>query len=558
MTGLNLETFLRLVRADIGPWVSFSLIVVLLALMAWTSWGRKRALRKCLVLSIVAHFALLLYGGPQAAKLLVSSDAEQTRTPTERIREISLVQEAPDGSVGSNSMSPRGRLSNWDHSEPLLAVADLQRNSDREDAPDALPLDRLGPDEIPAPVADTEAPPVELPESPQTSEPRKSPEPLPPAESPTELARTLPGEETAPFVEPSRAAPAPSLAMPDLVMARPAPRSISSPEQVRSTATVEPSPSPVQAPPPGPELVSPIADNAPERPHSPSVPPVLEPAAPPSALSVNDIPEVQPIGNEARSSVPLAMPESPARTGSQRPSHSLSMPDLPRPRRTAVPETPALVHASASGGPKLPAMTEASGRRPLPEIPEVYRSRLAPNRSEIAQDAGASPASEAAVERALEWLARHQDSDGRWNGGKQKAPGGDGRTTLAGETSFLAHCPPGDPCLGECYYWEADTAMTGLALLSFLGAGNTHKEGKYSRTITLGLNFLLRSQKPDGDLRGDSTNVGMYCHAIASLALCEAYALTQDQRLKPAVERAVGFLVKARTTDGLAWRYKPR
>ena len=65
--------------------------------------------------------------------------------------------------------------------------------------------------------------------------------------------------------------------------------------------------------------------------------------------------------------------------------------------------------------------------------------------------------------------------------------------------------------------------MTGLALLSFLGAGNTHKDGTHARTVTLGLNFLLRSQKPDGDLRGDSRNVGMYCHAIASLALCEAY-----------------------------------
>src|SRR5262249_42474485 len=94
-------------------------------------------------------------------------------------------------------------------------------------------------------------------------------------------------------------------------------------------------------------------------------------------------------------------------------------------------------------------------------------------------------------------------------------------------------------------------------LLAYLGAGHTHREGKYARTVTLGLNFLLRSQGPDGDLRGLSRPVGMYCHAIASLALCEAYALTRDERLRQPVERAVAFLLASRAKDGLAWRYLP-
>ena len=63
MTGLNLESFLHLLRADFGAWVTLGLIAVVLALMAWTSWGSRRALRKCLVLSVVAHFGLALYGG---------------------------------------------------------------------------------------------------------------------------------------------------------------------------------------------------------------------------------------------------------------------------------------------------------------------------------------------------------------------------------------------------------------------------------------------------------------------------------------------------------------
>lgn len=40
----------------------------------------------------------------------------------------------------------------------------------------------------------------------------------------------------------------------------------------------------------------------------------------------------------------------------------------------------------------------------------------------------------------------------------------------------------------------------------------------------------------------------MYCHAMATLALCEAYALTGEPRLRRPVDRA---------RDGLAWRYQP-
>ena len=129
----------------------------------------------------------------------------------------------------------------------------------------------------------------------------------------------------------------------------------------------------------------------------------------------------------------------------------------------------------------------------------------------------------------------------------------------AGEANFTRHCPRGDVCSGECFYWEADSAMTGLSLLAYLGNGYTHMQagGKYTATVRKGLQYLLSIQKPDGDLRGESVAVGMYCHAMASLALCEAYALSGDERLRAPVERAVAFLVKSRAADGLSWRYQP-
>jgi hypothetical protein len=215
---------------------------------------------------------------------------------------------------------------------------------------------------------------------------------------------------------------------------------------------------------------------------------------------------------------------------------------------------PPLERVTPDGIAPLPDILGAAGGRPLADVPEVYRSRLDPNRSARAYRSGATPASEQAVERALDWLARHQDADGRWDGAVAKYDDG---AVLPGDDDFTVHCPPGEPCFGECAYWEADTALTGLALLSYLGAGYTQTDGKYAETVAKGLEFVRAIQKPDGDLRGKSRAVGMYCHAMATIALCEAYALTGDEGLREPVEKAVGFLVRSRARDGMAWRYSP-
>ncbi len=61
-TGLDLESFLLLMRADLGAWALLGLGTLVLGLLAWLSWGSRRALRKCLALSVVAHTGLVLYG----------------------------------------------------------------------------------------------------------------------------------------------------------------------------------------------------------------------------------------------------------------------------------------------------------------------------------------------------------------------------------------------------------------------------------------------------------------------------------------------------------------
>jgi hypothetical protein len=104
----------------------------------------------------------------------------------------------------------------------------------------------------------------------------------------------------------------------------------------------------------------------------------------------------------------------------------------------------------------------------------------------------------------------------------------------------------------------ADTGVTALALLAFLGSGNSHVQGPYQDTVRRGLDFLLRSQAADGSLFGDATLYAqMYCHSMATFALAEAEAVTSDRRLSDAVTKAVNFSIAAQNTSTGGWRYRP-
>jgi hypothetical protein len=169
--------------------------------------------------------------------------------------------------------------------------------------------------------------------------------------------------------------------------------------------------------------------------------------------------------------------------------------------------------------------------------PEIYRERMNPNRSEQAVKRGGSTASEQAVGRALEWLAAHQHPDGHWD-----------------VDGFQSLCPQGKVCSGTGSQNRDDCAVTGLVLLTFLGAGNTHWEGKHATVVLNGLNWLLAQMKPNGDLRGTGR---MYSQGIATVALSEAYGMSGDDKLREPVERAVKFIVAAQNPTTGGWRYLP-
>ena len=50
----------------------------------------------------------------------------------------------------------------------------------------------------------------------------------------------------------------------------------------------------------------------------------------------------------------------------------------------------------------------------------------------------------------------------------------------------------------------------------------------------------------------------MYAQGLATIALCEAYAMTQDEKLIIPAQRAVEFIVSAQDRLGGGWRYAPQ
>ena len=186
-------------------------------------------------------------------------------------------------------------------------------------------------------------------------------------------------------------------------------------------------------------------------------------------------------------------------------------------------------------------------------VPIHYQMRLSPQRQQYAMLNGGDVDTESAVERALAWLARSQGIDGGWHAAEHGA----GRVPSAANNRTHSEYRHNAGL-------KANTAMTGLALLAFLGAGHTHVDGQYKEVVTRGLLYLKDQQLPSGDLSGRD-QVGreptvrfarMYSHGMAALALTEAYGMTGDPVLLATVQSACKYTLGAMNPRTGGWRYE--
>ncbi|MFT5303445.1 MAG: IS1 family transposase, partial [Mariniblastus sp.] len=206
---------------------------------------------------------------------------------------------------------------------------------------------------------------------------------------------------------------------------------------------------------------------------------------------------------------------------------------------------------------RIGVMTRPSARdseQLMPEMKNRFRNKnfggtpaLNPNavlakeafqgRSPATVASAAEPSTEAAIHLGLEFLARYQLPDGSWS--------------LKG---FDRNAPQ------RLSQLNSDTAATGLALLSFQGAGYNHREFKYAQQIDRALQWLIDNQADDGmlyissDPKSDQA-CQLYSHGIAALALTEAYGMTQDSQLKEPAQKAIDFIVNSQHARKGGWRY---
>lgn len=154
------------------------------------------------------------------------------------------------------------------------------------------------------------------------------------------------------------------------------------------------------------------------------------------------------------------------------------------------------------------------------------------------QAAGLPRPLDQAIRAGLDWLAEHQSENGSWEA-----------------RDFAANCGLDEELAngeGDALH---DTGVTALAALAFLGIGQTMDGGPYQENLRSAIGWLRENQDDETGLIGPSTSKEfLYDHAIATLALAEAYDGSRSPILKKSLERAVDFCLDAQNPYS-AWRY---
>jgi len=200
--------------------------------------------------------------------------------------------------------------------------------------------------------------------------------------------------------------------------------------------------------------------------------------------------------------------------------------------KTEEPVVEEPVAAPPAAEPEVNDATGAEAAEQPPIVGMLLNGRQEGRREALLAAFGGSDATEAAVARALGWLAKQQDKqDGQWS---LQGPYRDGGSL------------------------ENRLAATAMALLAFQGAGNTPTVGRHQQVVARAWKGLLARQLPDGsfDVTPLPNHHSLYSHAQATIAVCELYGMTRDPAFRKPAERAVAYAVAAQGPNG-GWRYGP-
>ncbi len=150
-------------------------------------------------------------------------------------------------------------------------------------------------------------------------------------------------------------------------------------------------------------------------------------------------------------------------------------------------------------------------------IPASMSGRFGAGRVQAMMQNKMKPSTEVAVLKGLRWLLQSQNDDGSWGDSNK-------------------------------------SAMSGYALLCFLGHGETAESVEFGATVKKGVDWLVRTGTAADGRFATFNQSGVYEHGIATYALGEYYVMTRDERVKELFKAAVGFIVLGQGNGG-GWMY---
>ena len=151
-------------------------------------------------------------------------------------------------------------------------------------------------------------------------------------------------------------------------------------------------------------------------------------------------------------------------------------------------------------------------------LPPIMNDRCSlASRLTAMRNSGGSPQCEDAILSGLRWLKTQQKDDG----------------------SFGEQFP---------------VAMTGLALLSFMGHCERPTSKEFGPCVRKAIDYLLVVGGTSGKLAHGGGNEWAYEHGIATYALGEAYILTKEPKIAEVFQKAIGIIVYGQGADG-GWMY---
>jgi hypothetical protein len=133
-----------------------------------------------------------------------------------------------------------------------------------------------------------------------------------------------------------------------------------------------------------------------------------------------------------------------------------------------------------------------------------------------------TPASEAALERGLTWLAhpKNQGREGNWE--------------------------------------SNDLGLVGLGALAFMADGHRPGQGEYGRACQRSLEYLLRKARRDtGLINIADPKRDMYNHGLATFVLGQAHGMTRNDEINGVLDRALKLIAATQCRDG-GWDYQAK